>query len=75
MRKLQRELDPTRAVAAASDRPEKARLNAIPEALGFNRYPYWYDDRNSMRMLIERLKNAYQSFRESSPRLIPGALT
>ena len=48
-------LDPTRAVAAASDRPGKVRLNAIPETLGFNRYPYWYDDQNSMRMLTDAI--------------------
>lgn len=46
-------LDPTRAIAAASDRPEKARLNAIPEALGFNRYPFWYGQSETMRDQVD----------------------
>jgi len=44
LRETVRALDPTRPVAAASDRPGLTRLNAIPEALGFNRYPGWYGD-------------------------------
>jgi len=35
-------LDPSRPVAAASDMVGKARLNRIPDVLGFNRYPGWY---------------------------------
>jgi len=35
-------LDPTRPVSAAGSFPEKKRLNAVPEVLGFNRYPGWY---------------------------------
>ena len=42
LRDYVRTLDPSRAVAAASDRPEKVRLSAVPDALGFNRYPGWY---------------------------------
>ena len=42
LRDYVKSLDPTRPVAAASDRPKKKRLNAIPEVLGFNRYPGWY---------------------------------
>ena len=35
-------LDPTRPVSAACSLPLKKRLNAVPEVLGFNRYPGWY---------------------------------
>ena len=49
-------LDPTRPTAAASDRPDKKRLNAIPEALGFNRYPGWYQlDAYGMSALIDEI--------------------
>ena len=47
-------LDPSRPVAAASDMVKKNRLNAIPEALGFNRYPGWYGaDGVTMRMMVD----------------------
>ena len=39
-----KELDPTRPVVAASDRPAKRRLNDLPDALAFNAYPGWYGD-------------------------------
>ena len=42
LRDFVKALDPTRPVAAASDRPDKIRLNAVPDVLGFNRYPGWY---------------------------------
>ena len=42
LRDYVKSLDPTRTVVAASDRPDKRRLNDVPEALGFNRYPHWY---------------------------------
>ena len=42
LRDYVRTLDPTRPVAAAGSFPEKKRLNAVPDVLGFNRYPGWY---------------------------------
>ena len=45
-----------RGCVAASDRPDKKRLNAIPEALGFNRYPGWYQlDAYGMSALIDEI--------------------
>ena len=46
-------LDPSRPIAAASDRPAKRRLNAVPEVLGFNRYPGWYGDAVMPRLINE----------------------
>ena len=49
-------LDPTRPVAAASDMVKNGRLNAIPEALGFNRYPGWYGaDGVTMRDMVDEV--------------------
>ena len=36
-----RRLDPSRAVSAATCRPELSEINAIPDVLGFNVYPGW----------------------------------
>lgn len=49
-------LDPSRPVAAASDMVKKNRLNAIPEVLGFNRYPGWYGaDGVTMRDMVDEV--------------------
>ena len=42
LRRYVETLDPSRPVAAAGSFPEKTRLNAVPDVLGFNRYPGWY---------------------------------
>ena len=42
-RDLFRHLDPTRPTVAASNDPRRKELNAIPDALGLNLYPLWYD--------------------------------
>ena len=44
LRRYVESLDPSRPVAAAGSFPEKKRLNAVPEVLGFNRYPGWYGE-------------------------------
>ena len=36
-------LDPSRPTVAASNDPRRRELNAIPDALGLNLYPLWYD--------------------------------
>ena len=49
-------LDPTRPVAAASDRPGKIRLNAVPDVLGFNRYPGWYGrEGDTMARMVDEI--------------------
>ena len=57
-------LDPGRTVVAASDQTDKRRLNDVPEALGFNRYPHWYGKPGVMlRMMVDevRAKSARQT--------------
>ena len=58
VRDLIRSLDP-RPIVAASNRPQKKELNAIPDALGFNMYPGWYGGESSdLGRLIEEWRTA-----------------
>jgi len=45
--------DPSRLVVAASDRPKRKLLNAIPDQLAFNAYPGWYGD-TTMRQDLDK---------------------
>ena len=45
--------DPMRLVVAASDRPTRRLLNAIPDQLAFNAYPGWYGD-TTMRQDLDK---------------------
>ena len=45
IRDLMKALDPSRPVVAASSRPDRTELNAVPDVLGFNLYPGWYGRR------------------------------
>ena len=57
-------LDSTRPTVAASDRPDKKRLNAISDVFGTNRYPGWYQlDAYGMTALLDEIcgKNAMSS--------------
>ena len=49
-------LDPSRRVAAVSCEPQKRRLNAVPDVLGFNRYPGWYvGEATDMRGMVDEI--------------------
>ena len=51
-------LDPSRPTVAASNDPRRKELNAIPDGLGLNLYPLWYDIKGlydgGMRATIDR---------------------
>ena len=53
LRDYVKSLDPTRPVSAASCYPKRKRLNAVPDVLGFNRYPGWYGPAEMPAMIDE----------------------
>ena len=54
VRDLIRSLDPSRPTVAATSRPERPELSALPTALGVNVYPGWYGgDADTMNEDIE----------------------
>lgn len=54
-RDLVHQLDPSRPVVAATDKPKARAINDIPDQLAYNRYPGWYSPKSMREILGEML--------------------